>query len=183
MTDGSSAVPRTTCCVNLRAAIGWRHFHMQEPLDGRDSGFNSPTVAMVRLAYAVYLCCAVTAVVCAAYVALAPYANLLVCALAASVAWMLRAWLQEPEQYALIREMFEDVEKPAATPGPPASGVEELISLLRELRQCERLRGTREFDPWTLQAIRSRISALVAADPSLRPLFARSVRRLPDDPS
>ena len=49
----------------------------------------------------------------------------------------------------------------------------ELMRLVRECEALERLRGTRRFDPWAVQALRHDMRELVAKDPSLE-RFIRS---------
>ena len=43
----------------------------------------------------------------------------------------------------------------------------EMMRLMRECEALERLRGTRGFDPWAVQALRHDMRELVARDPSL----------------
>ncbi len=50
---------------------------------------------------------------------------------------------------------------------PLTPAAAELLRLARECEALERLRGTRRFDPWAVQALRHDMRELVAKDPSL----------------
>ena len=49
--------------------------------------------------------------------------------------------------------------------------VEQLVGLLQQWEQLEHGRGSPDFDPWAVQAVRHDIRAVVEADPTLEQLF------------
>lgn len=64
---------------------------------------------------------------------------------------------------------FEECENDCRRP------MTELARLLREWERIERTRGSRSFDPWELQGVRSELREVVRDDPALRQLFKSDV--------
>jgi hypothetical protein len=56
------------------------------------------------------------------------------------------------------------------------SSSRQLLALLEEWEALEQKRGTPDFDPWALQALRNDIRRVVESDPALSQLFAELQR-------
>ena len=82
---------------------------------------------------------------------------------ALTVAGGAREWLQSRGRF----ESAEDALHGFLGGEPLSPEAVELMRLARECQALERLRGTRRFDPWAVQALRHDMRELVAKDPSL----------------
>ena len=87
------------------------------------------------------------------------------------LACVARAWLQrrgtwEQAERALDHMAWSDDTLESARAA-------ELMGLLERWEAMEQTRGTPEFDPWALQALRNEIRAVVESDPALQALFKR----------
>ncbi len=85
------------------------------------------------------------------------------------VAGASRTWLQrrgelEPAERALD-------EMAACIPPPDEARGRELLALLDQWEALEQKRGSADFDPWELQALRNDIRRVVASDPALERIF------------
>ncbi len=93
---------------------------------------------------------------------------------AVGFAWAGRAWLRRRGELEPVERAFNGLfADERATDGAPAA---QLLSLLERWEAMEEKRGTAEFDPWELQALRNEIRAVVASDPALEALFMRLQR-------
>jgi hypothetical protein len=136
--------------------------------------FNTPAEIGARFVCLVYLACATAGVVCPLYALVSRDATTFLIGLCAGVlAWLCRSWLQEPQQFARIKDLFEEVPSGALTPRTDVgeTSLDRLIPLLHQLDELERKRGARDFDPWALQSVRREIKALVAEHPALARAF------------
>jgi hypothetical protein len=61
-------------------------------------------------------------------------------------------------------------------PPPDEARGRELLAMLEEWEALEEKRGTPEFDPWALQALRNDIRKVVDSDPALSQLFSELQR-------
>jgi hypothetical protein len=86
-----------------------------------------------------------------------------------------REWLRRSKHFDSVQQAIEEI----AAEGPPLdqARVAELVQLLTEWEEMEAKRGSPEFDPWTLQALRNDIRVTVEKDPALESLFHEIQRR------
>ena len=136
----------------------------------RDREFNTPFEMLVRGVYLVsHAALAAGILLCAAGL-LSRHGGLLASGLLALVAaWGGRSWLSRQEDL----EPSERTLVALTRDGPPLDDarVAELIGLLETWETLEQKRGSPDFDPWAVQAIRHDIRAVVESDPALEQLF------------
>lgn len=84
-------------------------------------------------------------------------------------AGVVRHWLERTGSFQATKESLDTL--PFNGTAVDDSRVAELTCLLQQWDALERKRGTAEFDPWALQAVRHDIHELVAGDPALTALF------------
>lgn len=87
-----------------------------------------------------------------------------------SAAWMARCWLQRGEASAAERVINDALSEGLTIDDAQAA---ELMRLLEDWEREEAKRGTADFDPWALQALRNEIRCKVEGDPALEELFDR----------
>lgn len=87
-----------------------------------------------------------------------------------AAAWIGRAWLRSRGELVAGERALERIA--AAAPPLDDRRVAELIRLLEQWEVLEQKRGSPEFDPWAVQAVRHDIRLLVERDPALEQLFA-----------
>lgn len=88
---------------------------------------------------------------------------------------VVREWLRRSNRFDPVQRTIEEI----AAHGPTLdqAHVAELVQLLTEWEEMEAKRGSAEFDPWTLQALRNDIRVTVEKDPALERLFREIERR------
>jgi hypothetical protein len=84
-----------------------------------------------------------------------------------------RAWLQRRDELDPVQHALEVMETGMS---PDESRGRELLALLEEWEAAEQKRGTPDFDPWALQALRNDIRRVVESDPALAQLFTELQR-------
>lgn len=137
--------------------------------------FNSPTVMLSRAVFLAMLAgfsggvlLTIAGLVTAeARLALAGIGTLMVAG--ASRAWLQRRGEFEPADRALD-------EMVACIPPPDEARGRELLALLDQWEALEQKRGSADFDPWELQALRNDIRRVVASDPALERIFTELQR-------
>jgi hypothetical protein len=85
------------------------------------------------------------------------------------VSMLSREWLQRRGRLSEAENAFNAVAE--VKPGLDAQHVAELVRLLQEWEQLEKKRGSADFDPWAVQALRHDIRVMVEKDPALDRLF------------
>ena len=80
-----------------------------------------------------------------------------------------KAWLQRRPELDSVECAIESIGD--HLPVPDESRSRQLLALLEEWESMEQKRGTPEFDPWALQALRNDIRKVVESDPALSQLF------------
>lgn len=86
-----------------------------------------------------------------------------------------REWLRRNEDFDGSAKALEEIADEADALDP--ARVSELAQLLTQWEQMEAKRGSRDFDPWALQALRNEIRRVVEKDPALESLFREIQRR------
>lgn len=134
------------------------------------SPFNPPEVAGERFAY----------LVCLLGIAVGPL-GLLIGALGGQrppivvglitllIAGVCRIWLQREKRFAAASEALEAIVGGGEAHSPER--VAHLVSLLKQWDELELKRGSPEFDPWAVQALRHDIRAAIQENPALERLF------------
>jgi hypothetical protein len=89
-------------------------------------------------------------------------------------AGVVRAWLQRRVEAAPGEFAIESIVQ--NTPQPDESRSRQLLELLEEWESMEEKRGSPDFDPWALQALRNDIRKVVESDPALSRLFTELQR-------
>jgi hypothetical protein len=146
-----------------------------KPPSQSDREFNSPAEMLARATFLGVLAALTSGILLmvagllAAEVRLAG-AGLLVLGLAAAG----RAWLQRRPDLEPSECMFEAIGE--QLPLPDESRSRQLLALLEEWEALEQKRGTPDFDPWALQALRNDIRKVVESDPALSQLFTELQR-------
>ena len=94
---------------------------------------------------------------------------------ALALAGVVREWLRRNDRLSSVQSVIEEI----AAESPPLDpvGTAELAKLLTEWEAMEAKRGSPEFDPWALQALRNDIRRTVERDPALETLFREIERR------
>lgn len=94
---------------------------------------------------------------------------------ALALAGVVREWLRRNDRLTHVQRVIEEI----AADSPPLdpAGTAELARLLTEWEDMEAKRGSPEFDPWALQALRNDIRKTVERDPALESLFREIERR------
>lgn len=142
---------------------------MKSPFEGHQE-FNSPQEMLVRFSYVVMLAALVAGLVMAAGGLVTQQWRIVAAgALCLILFAVIRRWLKASGRLEQVESAFHTL----AHPGAPVdeSQVAELVRLLREWEEQEQRRGSPRFDPWTVQALRHEIRALVESDPALGELF------------
>jgi predicted membrane chloride channel (bestrophin family) len=85
------------------------------------------------------------------------------------VALLTREWLRRQGKLGEVETALNNVAR--AEPSLDAARVAELVRLLQEWEQLEQKRGSADFDPWAVQALRHDIRVMVEKDPALDRLF------------
>ena len=80
-----------------------------------------------------------------------------------------RAWLQRRGELESVERSLEDIVE--RTPPLDETRGRHLLELLQEWEALEQKRGSPDFDPWALQALRNDIRQVVESDPALAHLF------------
>lgn len=92
-----------------------------------------------------------------------------VAAVAASLAVLASAGLRRRDRFEAAELSLDAFAR--GEPPPDEARVGELVSLLREWDALEQKRGSPEFDPWAVQALRHDIQRVIDRDPALNRLF------------
>ena len=87
------------------------------------------------------------------------------------LAWGGGAWLQKHGGVDRHADPLDVMMRDA--PSPSEARAAQLMTLLEQWEEMEARRGTRDFDPWALQALRNDIRRTVESDPGLEELFTR----------
>ena len=85
------------------------------------------------------------------------------------VSLLSREWLRRQGKLGEVEAALNNVAR--AEPSLDAERVAELVRLLQEWEQLEQKRGSAEFDPWAVQALRHDIRVMVEKNPALDRLF------------
>jgi len=85
-----------------------------------------------------------------------------------------RAWLQRRGEFEPAERALDEMV--ACVPPPDEARGRELLALLERREALEQKRGSADFDPWELQALRNDIRRVVASDPALERLFTELQR-------
>jgi hypothetical protein len=94
---------------------------------------------------------------------------------ALGVAGGVREWLRRNNRLDSVQLAIDEIAADAPVLDPARTA--ELATLLNEWEAMEAKRGSPDFDPWTLQALRNDIRAAVEKDPALENLFREIQRR------
>lgn len=80
-----------------------------------------------------------------------------------------RVWLHRRGELESVERSLEEIVERA----PPVDETHgrQLFELLQEWEALEQKRGSADFDPWALQALRNDIRKLIEGDPALAQLF------------
>jgi hypothetical protein len=95
--------------------------------------------------------------------------------LALAVSGLTRDWLQRRGGFGAADPGLRHLGEAVASLDD--AHVAELVRLLREWEDLERKRGSADFDPWALQAVRHDIRVMVENDPALEGLFHEDHQR------
>ncbi|HUR58297.1 MAG TPA: hypothetical protein VM029_11345 [Opitutaceae bacterium] len=135
-----------------------------------ESEFNTPHEMMLRAVFLVYLATMTGGVLVTLAGAASHDFRLLGLGVAALVVSMLsREWLRRQGELVAVEAALNNVAR--AEPSLDAARVAELVRLLQEWEQLEQKRGSAEFDPWAVQALRHDIRVMVEKNPALDRLF------------
>ena len=139
----------------------------QPPIEGE---FNSPAVMLGRAMFLAMLAAVTAGVLLTVAGVLVAEARLAFAGIATLVlAGVSRTWLQRRGELETAERSLEEIAESA----PPLDETRgrELLSLLEAWDTLEQKRGSPEFDPWALQALRNDIRRVVESDPALTHLF------------
>jgi hypothetical protein len=141
------------------------------PRRRRAPELNPPAQIVVRVALMLFLFVVVAGLAlfltgCATQRAPQAFAGLACLLLATGGLLALRTWAPGPTATALD---FDFVSSIGTVDGDRPVG--QLVGLLRQWEELEHGRGSPDFDPWAVQAVRHDIRAVVEADPTLERLF------------
>jgi hypothetical protein len=140
-----------------------------------DREFNTPAEMLTRATFLAMLATFTAGILLTLAGLIAAEVRLSLAGLAALIfAGVSRAWLQK-------REALEPSERALAefaesSPPPDEASGRQLLALLEQWEQLEQKRGTPEFDPWALQALRNDIRKVVESDSALSQLFSELQR-------
>lgn len=136
-----------------------------------DSEFNTPAEMGARATFLFTHAALAAGIVLTVAGVLAMQLALTLAGVAALIAaWIGRSWLRARESASpdqSLEEIFE------GSPPLDDARVAELIALLEQWEALEEKRGSPEFDPWAVQAVRHDIRVVVESDPALEQLFSR----------
>ena len=141
-----------------------------------ESDFNTPQEMLLRASFIVCLAAfAAGIVLIVGGMALRSLALLGFGLTALGLAGGVREWLRRSDRFDSVQRTIDEIaaEAPALDPARTA----ELVNLLTEWEKMEAKRGSPEFDPWALQALRNDIRSAVEKDPALESLFREIQRR------
>jgi hypothetical protein len=134
------------------------------------SEFNTPQEMLVRAAYLVCLAAFTSGILLMLAGAVAHERRLLgLGAAALAVALVTRELLRRGGHLNGAETALNAIAR--TEPPLDVARVAELVRLLREWEQMERKRGSADFDPWVVQALRHDIRMMVEKDPELDRLF------------
>jgi hypothetical protein len=135
-----------------------------------ENEFNTPHEMLLRAVFLVCLAALTSGILLALAGAAAHNVRLLGMGVAALVvALVCREWLRRQGQLGEVERALNDVAR--AEPSLDAARVAELVRLLQEWEQLEQKRGSADFDPWAVQALRHDIRVMVEKNPALDRLF------------
>jgi hypothetical protein len=136
-----------------------------------DSDFNTPAEMVERAMVLLTHAALAAGVVLTVAGVLAWQLTLTLAGVASLVAcWAGRNWLRSREA-ACDERMLEAIT--ASSPPLDDARVATLIELLERWEALEQQRGSPDFDPWAVQAVRHDIREVVESDPALEQLFLR----------
>ena len=147
---------------------------MKPPLDS-DREFNTPAEMLTRATFlGVLTALTVGILLTVAGLVVAEMRLAIVGLVTLGFAGIVRAWLQrrlggEADEFTIARIA-------QSTPEPDESRSRQLLALLAEWESMEEKRGSPDFDPWALQALRNDIRKVVESDPALSRLFTELQR-------
>jgi hypothetical protein len=96
--------------------------------------------------------------------------KLMLAGLAALIAgWNARSWLRKTGELVGSERALQSIAE--GVPPLDDASVAELIALLEQWESLEQKRGSPDFDPWAVQAVRHDICVVVQRDPALQYLF------------
>lgn len=135
------------------------------------SDFNSPAEMMARAMFLFTHAALVAGIVLTVAGVLAWQLRLTLAGLAAlGAASVGRNWLRNREATSEDQALEAII---ASSPPLDDECVAKLIELLELWETLEQKRGSPEFDPWAVQAVRHDIRMVVESDPALEQLFSR----------
>ncbi len=136
----------------------------------RNREFNTPNEMIARAVYLVCLTAAgATAVLTVVGTLTHRLALIALATIAAATAWFARDWLVRRRRYTATAAALDNFVQADAPPDPTQIG--QLADLLHQWDALEQKRGSPDFDPWAVQAVRHDIQEIVEADPALGRLF------------
>lgn len=147
---------------------------MKHPVD--ESEFNTPHEMLLRVSFLVCLTAfagGILLIVSGMAMRSLPLLGSGLGALA--IGGAMREWLRRNDRFDSMQQAIEEIA--AESPPLDAKRASELVQLLTEWEEMEAKRGSPDFDPWTLQALRNDIRVIVEKDPALESLFREIQRR------
>lgn len=145
---------------------------MNEPdqLPDRDDGFVSPREMLGRVAFVGGLASLTAGLVLVPVGLLIARFDVALLGLASyGVAWGARHWLRAQSDIFVPRDHPFAFDLADVDTGDPQ--VQRLVALVQAWRKLEDKRGSPEFDPWAVQAVRHDVKAVLDESPALRRLF------------
>ncbi len=141
----------------------------------QESEFNSPAVMASRAMFLAMIAALTGGILLTIAGFLAAQAQLALAGLGAlAIAGVSRAWLKQRGELEPAERALDTIV--ARTPPPDEMRGHELLLLLEQWEALEGKRGTADFDPWALQALRNDIRRVVESDPALAQLFTELQR-------
>lgn len=136
-----------------------------------DSEFNTPGEMVARAMFLLTHAALAAGIILTAAGVLAWQFTLTLAGVAAlGASWIGRTWLRSREAASESRALEAII---ASSPPLDDERVADLIRLLEQWEELEQKRGSPEFDPWAIQAVRHDIREVVESDPALEQLFSR----------
>lgn len=140
-----------------------------------DSDFNPPAMMLSRAVFFVMLAGFGVGIVLSIAALVTAEARLALAGIGVlTLAVASRIWLQRRGELERAERALDAIV--ACTPSPDEARGRELLALLDQWEALERRRGSADFDPWELQALRNDIRRVVASDPALERLFTELQR-------
>jgi hypothetical protein len=161
--------------MSLRTSDAVKERVAMKPPTNSDREFNTPAEMLTRATFLGVLTALTAGILLTIAGVLVAEVRLSVVGLAAlGLAGMGRVWLQRRVEEGPGEFALECIAQ--NSPQPDESRSRQLLALLEEWESMEEKRGTPDFDPWALQALRNDIRKVVESDPALAQLFTELQR-------